>query len=53
MYLSDNAAVHHTRAVLIAINATGALVVFLPPCSPDCIPFEDIFFYDKELDRQQ
>ena len=28
-YLSDNTAVHHTRAVLTAINATGALVVFL------------------------
>ena len=47
MYLSDNAAVHHTRAVLTAINATGALVVFLPPCSPECIPFEDIFFTTK------
>ena len=31
----DNAAIHHTRDVVDALNATGALVVFLPPYSPD------------------
>ena len=47
MYLSDNAAVHHTRPVLTAINATGALVVFLPPYSPDFNPCENIFSMTK------
>ena len=47
MYLSDNAAVHHTRAVLTAINVTGALVVFLPPYSPDFNPCENIFSMTK------
>ena len=44
MYLSDNAAVHHTRAVLTA--TTADLVVFLPSYmySPDFNPFENIFF---------
>ena len=47
MYLSDNAAVHHTRPVLTAINATGALLVFLPPYSPDFNPCENIFSMTK------
>ena len=31
----DNAAIHHTQEAVDAIHATGAMVIFLPPYSPD------------------
>ena len=36
----DNAAIHHTQEVVDALNETGALILFLPPYSPDFIPCE-------------
>ena len=34
---TDNAAIHHVQAVVNAILATGAVIIFLPPYSPDHI----------------
>ncbi|XP_020893040.1 uncharacterized protein LOC110232230 [Exaiptasia diaphana] len=43
----DNAAIHHTDAVINAINQTGALILFLPPYSPDFNPCENLFSQTK------
>ena len=43
----DNAAIHHTQAVIDAMNATGALLMFLPPYSPDMMPCEELFSKTK------
>ena len=39
----DNAAIHHTQEAVDAIHATGAIVIFLPPYSPDFMPLEELF----------
>lgn len=48
----DNAAIHHTQAAIDAINATGAIVLFLPPYSPDFIPREELFAQVKSWIRE-
>ena len=52
MILTDNAAIHHTREVVDAINATGALLIFLPSYSPDPMPCEELFSQSKNYIRQ-
>ena len=39
----DNAAIHHVDEVVRTIFATGAIVRFLPPYSPDYNPLEESF----------
>ena len=39
----DNASIHHVDLVTRLISATGALVRFLPPYSPDLNPIEEAF----------
>lgn len=39
----DNASIHHVESVTRLISATGALVRFLPPYSPDLNPIEEAF----------
>ena len=39
----DNAAICHASGVVDLIESTGALVQFLPPCSPDLNPIEEAF----------
>jgi len=41
--IMDNASIHHTDSLVSMINATGALIRFLPPCSPDMNPIESAF----------
>ena len=41
--IMDNASIHHTDSVVSMINATGALIRFLPPYSPDMNPIESAF----------
>lgn len=48
----DNAAIHHTADVVRAINATGALLVYLPPYSPDFMPCEGIISQVKSWIRE-
>lgn len=50
--IMDNAAVHHTLAVVDRIHATGAMVVFLPPYSPDFMPCEELFAQTKNWIRE-
>ena len=48
--LADNAAIHHAREVVDAINATGTILIiliFLPPYSPDFMPCEELFSQSK------
>ena len=47
----DNASIHHIDAVLDMIIATGALVRFLPPYSPDLNPIEEVFSQVKSYIR--
>ena len=49
---TDNAAIHHTADVVRAINATGGLLVYLPPYSPDFMPCEGIFLQVKAWIRE-
>lgn len=39
----DNASIHHVETACRLISATGALVRFLPPYSPDLNPIEEAF----------
>ena len=39
----DNASIHHTDDVIQLLQNTGALVLFLPPYSPDLNPIEEAF----------
>ena len=39
----DNASIHHVDGVVNLIESTGALVVFLPPYSPDLNAIEEAF----------
>ena len=39
----DNAAIHHVDRVTELIEETGAIVMFLPPYSPDIMPIEECF----------
>lgn len=50
--LTDNARIHHCRDVVNAINATGALLMFLPPYSPDYMPCEGVFAQAKSWIRE-
>ena len=45
----DNASIHHMDGVTQLINQTGALLYFLPPCSPDLNPVENIFSSVKQI----
>lgn len=48
----DNAAIHHTQEAVDAIHATGAIVIFLPPYSPDFMPLEELFAQVKNWIRE-
>jgi len=48
----DNAAIHHTQNVVNAINRTGAILVYLPPYSPDFMPCEGLFSQVKSWIRE-
>jgi len=37
----DNAPIHHCDGTVGLIESTGALVIFLPPYSPDLNPIEE------------
>ena len=39
----DNCSIHHLQDILDLIHSVGALVVFLPPYSPDLMPIEECF----------
>ena len=39
----DNASIHHCDGVVELIESAGALVIFLPPYSPDLNPIEETF----------
>ena len=41
--IMDNASIYHTDSVVRTIDATGALIRFLPPYSPDMNPIENVF----------
>ena len=39
----DNASIHHVDGIVSMIESVGALVLFLPPYSPDYNPIEELF----------
>ena len=39
----DNAAIHHVDGIMSMVEQVGALVLFLPPYSPDFNPIEELF----------
>lgn len=48
----DNASIHHLDTVVDLISASGALVRFLPPYSPDLNPIEEAFSKVKAYLRE-
>jgi transposase len=48
----DNLGIHKGQAVRKAIRAAGAKLFFLPPCSPDLNPIEQVFAKLKTLLRK-
>ena len=45
----DNTSIHHVDRVVTTIQNTGALLRFLPPCSPDFNPTEELFSKMKAI----
>ena len=45
----DNASIYHVERVVRLIEDTGAMVLFLPPYSPDIMPIEECFSKVKKL----
>ena len=41
--IMDNASIHHVDGIVQMIQDAGALVLFLPPYSPDQNPIEEAF----------
>ena len=41
----DNCAIHWVNAIREIVEAQGALMIFLPPYSPDFNPIEESFSY--------
>jgi len=41
--IMDNASIHSIQPVVDLINSSGALLIFLPPYSPDLMPIEECF----------
>ena len=39
----DNASIHHVNEVADLISSVGALLIYLPPYSPDLNPIEEVF----------
>ena len=48
----NNASIHHVNEVLEMIQGVGAMVIFLPPYSPDYNPIEEAFSKVKTLVKQ-
>ena len=48
----DNCSIHHVPEVIELIRSVGAIVVFLPPYSPDFTPIEEMFSKIKSFLRQ-
>lgn len=48
----DNASIHHIEGILSEVEEVGALVVYLPPCSPDYNPIEELFSKLKATIKQ-
>jgi transposase len=45
----DNASIHHVDGIMDLITGVGALLIFLPPYSPDYNPIEEAFSKVKTL----
>ena len=50
--IMDNASIHHVDGVVEMIQGVGALVIFLPPYSPDYNPIEEAFSKVKTLVKE-
>ena len=48
----DNLAAHKVDGVAQALHAAGASILYLPPCSPDLNPIEQVFAKLKTLLRK-
>ncbi len=48
----DNCSIHHVQDVVDLIHSVGALVIFLPPYSPDLMPIEECFNKVKLILRE-
>ena len=47
--IMDNASIHHVDGIMELITGVGALLIFLPPYSPDYNPIEEAFSKVKTL----
>ena len=51
-WFSDNAAIHHSKRDIDAINPSDALLIFLPPYSPHLMPCEGVIGQAKSWIRE-
>ena len=57
----DNASIHHVEGIMSIVEDAGALVLYLPPYSPDFNPIEELFSklkttikdYEIEMEMQE
>ena len=60
-HMLDNGAIHHVDGIMSMVEQVGALVLFLPPYSPDYNPIEELFsklkvtikHYEENLDMNE
>ena len=50
--IMDNFSIHHVPGIKEMIEETGALLLFLPPYSPDFNPIEEAFSKEKSVLRK-
>ena len=50
--IMDNCSIHHVPGIKEMIEETGALLLFLPPYSPDFNPIEEAFSKVKSVLRK-
>jgi transposase len=50
--IMDNCSIHHVSGIKKMIEEVGALLLFLPPYSPDFIPIEEAFSKVKAVLRK-
>ena len=50
--IMDNASIHSVEGIVEMIQQVGAIVLFLPPYSPDYIPIEELFSKVKKAIKQ-
>ena len=47
--IMDNCSIHHVNSIQALIEQAQSKLIFLPPCSPDLMPLEEVFSKVKSI----